>query len=83
MDVERLLHSARVRSETRPGDVTAEADELRARKALCEQNIAMRRKERERLAEVHARADTADRDRIKRIEREQDWLRQTRKDHGR
>lgn len=87
MDALRLLHSARVRSETRPGDDRAEDDELRATIALCKQRIRERRdwadeairKFRDRVE----RASDTDRRRKVTAERRLADIRRERKDHGR
>lgn len=87
MDALRLMHSALVRIETKPGNETAETDELRATIALCKERIRGRkdwadeviRKFRDRVE----RANRADRERQVRAENLLAEIKRARKDHGR
>lgn len=87
MDALRLLHSARVRSETRPGDDRAEDDELRATIALCKERIRERRDWADEVVRKFRdrceRASDTDRRRQVTAERRLAEIKRERKDHGR
>lgn len=87
MDPLLLLHSALVRIETKPGNETAETDELRATIALCKGRIKGRKEwGEERILSIRdqvERANRADRERQVRAEKLLAEIKRARKDHGR